>query len=112
MSAINIIETLRAVLLEHRYDAIEIALPEFKKNNLNVIELQKHLSLPVQYIPKERLLTLQPRCTSFSQISYDIIGLGAVAEACALALMGENGHLLIPKILYNNISFAIATKGE
>lgn len=111
-SALELIQTLETILLEHQYHATEIALPTFKQQDQNVIDLIRLSTLPVHFIAQERLLELQPQCSHFSEISYHHTGLGSVAEACALALIHENGRLLIPKMIYNKISFSIAIKGD
>ncbi|NNU63657.1 cobalamin biosynthesis protein, partial [Ochrobactrum soli] len=91
-------------LQEHQYQATVIALPAFKQNDLNVHEFKKLTSTPTYLISTKILIDLQPKCSHFSEASYRHIGLGAVAEACVLALMNKNDRLLIPKIIYNKIT--------
>lgn len=111
-SALELIQTLEKILQEHQYYATDIALPAFKQHDQNVIDLISLSMIPIHLIPQEILLNLQPQCSHFSEVSYHHTGLGAIAEACALALIHKNGRLLIPKMIYNKISFSIAIKGD
>lgn len=111
-SALELIQTLEKVLKEHQYYTTDIALPAFKQHDQNVINLISLSTIPIHLITQEILLDLQPQCSHFSEVSYHHTGLGAVAEACALALIHKNGRLLIPKMIYNKISFSIAIKGD
>ncbi|CAI3922187.1 unnamed protein product [Commensalibacter communis] len=112
ISAVELIQTLETFFKQHQYQATDIALPTFKQHDQNTIDLITLSTLPIHFINQEKLLNLQHQCSSFSEISYRHTGLGAVAEACALALMYKNGRLLIPKMIYNKISFSIAIKGD
>lgn len=87
-----------------------IAVPDFKRHHYNVEKAAEILCLPLLYIPKEFLLTLQPKCLSFSERSYNLVGLGSVAEACALAAINSNGYLLGPRIINQGISCAFAER--
>ncbi|CAI3923866.1 Cobalamin biosynthesis protein CbiG (CbiG) [Commensalibacter communis] len=111
ISAVELIQTLETLLTRHQYQATDIALPAFKQQDQNTINLISLSTIPIHFIPHEILLNLQTQCRSFSKLSYHHTGLGAVAEACALALIHKNGRLLIPKMIYNKISFSIAIKG-
>ncbi|EHD15008.1 hypothetical protein CIN_00620 [Commensalibacter intestini A911] len=111
-SALELIQTLETILQEHQYHVTDIALPAFKQQDQNVIDLISLSTFPIHFIAQEILLALQPKCSQFSKLSYHHTGLGAVAEACALALINKNGRLLIPKMIYNKISFSIAIKGD
>lgn len=111
-TAINLKETLDYFLQQHQYTLITLALAAFKQQDQNTLQLQTLIDAPVHYISYETLKNLQPQCQSYSPMAAQHIGLGAVAEACALAMMGQNDHLLIPKIIYNKVSFSVALKGD
>ncbi|MDI2113186.1 cobalamin biosynthesis protein [Commensalibacter nepenthis] len=111
-SGLELIQTLEMLLQKYQYYATDIAFPAFKQQDQNAIDLKKLSIIPVHFIPHEIMLRLQPQCNSYSETTYHHTGLGAVAEACALALIHKNGRLLIPKMIYNKISFSIAIKGD
>lgn len=106
----DIMTGLQAVLSLYKAYPHAIAVPEFKYHDPNMIQLQDAIPCPLIFIPQATLEKLQPQCQSFSETAYRHTGLGSVAEACLRAIMDQKDHLLIPKIIYNGISLAVAYK--
>lgn len=111
-SAIDLKETIDHFLQQHKYILKALALPAFKQQDKNTLQLQTLMRVPIYYISDKTLKNLQPQCQSYSAIVTKHTGLGAIAEACVLAIMDKNDHLLIPKIIYNKITFSVAIKGD
>lgn len=111
-AASNLKEVLECFLQEHQYILKALAMPAFKQQDNNALQLQNLISIPVYYIPDKTLHDLQTKCLSYSAIVAKHTGLGAIAEACVLAIINENDHLLIPKIIYNQVTFSVAIKGD
>lgn len=112
ITAINLKTTLDCFLKQHQYTLKTLALAAFKQQDENTLQLETLINVPVHYISYETLKKLQPQCQSYSPMAAQYTGLSAVAEACVLAIMNRNDHLLIPKIIYNKVSFSVALKGD
>lgn len=112
IAAINLKETLDYFLQKHQYALKTLVLPAFKQQDENTLRLQTLIDAPVHYISYETLKNLQPQCQSYSPIAAQHTGLNAISEACVLAIIDQNDHLLIPKIIYNKVSFSVALKGD
>lgn len=111
ISAHDILATLQQILYQYQGYAYSLALPEFKRHDPNIIQLQQLVSYPLILIPNEILKKLQPQCQSFSETAYRLTGLGSIAEACLRASMNQQDHLLVPKTIYNGITISLAQKG-
>lgn len=111
ITAQQILLSLYEVLQNHQAYIHTLAIPAFKYNNKNIQDLQQKLTNPIHYISRYTLLTLQSKCQSFSSKVFTLTGLGAISEACLLAIMHEKDHLLIPKMIYKGITLSLAYKG-
>lgn len=112
IDADHIISALHEILQPYQAYAFLVAVPAFKQNDLYFHILQQDYKLPIQFISFSTLTHFQPQCQSFSKRVYQLTGLGAISEACLLAIMQEKDHLLIPKMIYKGITISLARKGS
>ena len=85
-----------------------IAVADFKANEPGLTEAVKILILPVMLMTRTALEQAQPRCASHSEHALSAVGLGSVAEACALAAAGPASVLLVPRVSFGKATCAIA----
>lgn len=94
-------------------DRIEaLATPAFKSGETGISEAASLLALPLHLISRAQLEAAQPACVSSSAVVRDAVGVGAVAEAAALAAAGEEATLLLPRTTHGSVTCAIATGGS
>lgn len=70
--------------------------------------LAKHLGVPARFLPPERLLAETERLTVRSEVVFRETGCWGVAEGAALAAVGKQGRLLVPKRKGNRVTLALA----
>ena len=91
-------------------DRIDVlAAPAFKADEPGIAGVTEELGLPVTFVDRSRLDTVQPLCATRSQMAEDSTGLAAVSEAAALAAAGRNARLLLPRIARDGVTCAVAT---
>jgi cobalt-precorrin 5A hydrolase/precorrin-3B C17-methyltransferase len=73
-----------------------------------VAELARHFGLPARYFPASRLETETPRLANPSPALFERIGCHGVAEAAALAAIGPDARLILPKAKGPGVTCAIA----
>ena len=66
------------------------------------------LMKPMTLISINRLKEENERCKTFSPTSMRQVGVPSVAEAAALAALGEDGQLIAPRIKRTNVTAALA----
>jgi cobalamin biosynthesis protein CbiG len=85
-----------------------LAVPEFKQRYPALLEALSDLGLPLVAIAPWRLERAQTRCPTRSAAAMAAVGLGSVAEACALAALDEDGKLVLPRIAGAQATCALA----
>jgi cobalt-precorrin 5A hydrolase len=86
-----------------------LAVPNRKAQHEALLDAVAKLSLPLTTIDETRLERVQDRCPTKSAAAMSAVGLASVAEACALAALGEQAQLLLPRIKSARATCAIAT---
>jgi cobalamin biosynthesis protein CbiG len=84
-----------------------LAVPEFKQRHPALLEALSDLGLPLVAIAPWRLERAQGRCPTRSAVAMAAVGVGSVAEACALAAL-EDGRLVLPRITSAQATCALA----
>lgn len=92
-----------------RVDAL--ATPEFKANEAGIVEAAADFGLPLRLVGRSRLDAVQSLCSTRSRAAEDATGLGAVSEAAALAAAGNDAYLILPRIVRDGVTCAVA-RGE
>ncbi len=85
-----------------------LAVPEFKQRHPALLEALADLGLPLVAIDPGRLERAQMHCPTRSAATMAAVGLGSVAEACALAALQEGGRLVLPRITSARATCALA----
>ncbi|MEK7313848.1 MAG: cobalamin biosynthesis protein [Deltaproteobacteria bacterium] len=83
-----------------------IASVEDKRDEKGLLELSERLNVPLKFIPKSLIKTVQENFTE-SELVKNTLGVGSVAEPCAM-LGGFRCHLLLPKTKTKVATIAIA----
>lgn len=102
---------VETVLAEHRLARAGIACVvsiDLKAAEPAVHALADRLGVPARFFPAARLLEETPRLTARSKIVFRETGAWGVAEAAALAAVGGDGHLLVPKRKGERVTCAVA----
>ncbi|WP_428376845.1 cobalamin biosynthesis protein [Lichenicoccus sp.] len=89
-----------------------LAVPDFKRDEPGLHQAARLLGLELRRVPSEALREQQPRCVTRSERVEAAVGLHSVAEACALAALGPQAHLLLPRRSAAGVTCAFASGGE
>lgn len=85
-----------------------LAVPDFKADEVGVQDAARTLALPLIRIARAALHGAQGRCLTRSEIAREASGFASVAEACALAAVGDAGRLILPRIANARATCALA----
>ncbi|HVE22780.1 MAG TPA: cobalamin biosynthesis protein [Acidocella sp.] len=85
-----------------------LAAPDFKEDAACLREAVQTLGLPLRLVDRAALAAAQENCPTQSEVAAQVVGLGSVAEACALAGAGEKSHLLVARLTQGNVTCALA----
>ncbi len=99
----------RTGLPADRIDAL--AAPEFKADEAGIAAAAAALGLPLRLVARSRLEAVQQLCATRTAAAERATGLGAVAEAAALAACGRNPVLVLARIALGGVTCAVA-RGE
>jgi cobalt-precorrin 5A hydrolase len=83
---------------------------ELKANETAIVAYSREKGLPYLTLPVEQLKQVEEQF-SFSSFVKQTVGVGGVAEACAV-LGGENTRLIAPKTRYPGITLALAEEEQ
>ncbi len=110
-SAADIEDIIYAVLKEQKFtiDHLDlIAAIDREEIAKAMSEAAHNLMKPMTLIPVERLKEEAERCQTHSATSMEKVGVPSVAEAAALAALGEDGQLIAPRIKTDTVTAALA----
>jgi cobalt-precorrin 5A hydrolase len=85
-----------------------IAAPAFKSGEPGLRAAAASLGLPVLLVGREALEAAQPRCATVSRTAVGAVGLGSVAEGCALAAAGADSRLVLARVSHGGATCALA----
>lgn len=85
-----------------------LAIPDFKRCEPGLAEAARRLGLELRRVSHEALRAEQPRCVTRSGRVEAAVGVRSVAEACALAVAGPRGRLILPRIARAGVTCAFA----
>lgn len=88
----------------------QIAVPWIRASTPAVHQAARHLNLPIWSVTPGALLHAQPRCHTFSMRARTTLGLGSIAEGCALAAVGPRAILCLPRIASAAVTCALAMR--
>jgi cobalamin biosynthesis protein CbiG len=85
-----------------------LAAPDFKSCEPGISLAGQRLGLPLVFINSTALSAVQESCVTRSARAARVVGVGSIAEGCALAAAGTNSRLLLPRITYGSATCALA----
>ncbi|QDH17755.1 cobalamin biosynthesis protein [Swingsia samuiensis] len=85
-----------------------LAVPFFRKDESAFLHAAKYFKLDIFWVGELELHQRQEECFSYSDVAFHRTGLGAVAEACALAGAGKGSTLLVPLQKGRGVTAALA----
>ena len=88
--------------------ATVLATPAFKAGEPGLQRAARQLGLPVTLVEAGALAEAQARCPTRSPRVLAATGFASVAEACALAVAGADGRLVLPRIAGDGATCALA----
>ena len=88
-----------------------LAAPEFKRHEVGLHNAARSLGVPLILVSAADLTAAQPRCVTSSAIAERAIGIGSVAEGCALVAAGTGSQLILPRIAGARATCALAAPG-
>ena len=89
-----------------------LATPDFKRLEPGLARAADQLGLVLRHVGRDALRAQQPRCITRSQRVADAVGVGSIAEACALAALGAGARLALPRIAKAGVTCAIAVSDK
>jgi cobalt-precorrin 5A hydrolase len=107
-SAAEIVALVRLAQERAGCKAQALAAPDFKGDAAVLREAAQLLGLPLFLLDHAALLAVQHRCRTHSAMAEQKLGLGSVAEACALAGAGPKSHLLVARLTDRKTTCALA----
>ncbi len=85
---------------------------DLKSDEAAVLQLAECLGLPARFFPAARLEAERERLTQPSELVFREVGCHGVAEGAALAAVGPEGELIVPKTKSRRATLAIALSPE
>jgi cobalt-precorrin 5A hydrolase len=79
---------------------------ESRSDETSLLEFAARHDLPLGFFSRDRLAQVNTNTAPSAKVQ-ELIGIGGVCEACAL-LASYNGHLIIPKVVFDGVTVAIA----
>ncbi len=83
-----------------------LAAPDWKRGEAELYIAATRLGLPIAFVGRPALATVQPRCPTRSAVAERETGVASVAEGAALAASG--GRLLLARIAHGGVTCALA----
>lgn len=100
-------ETLKAAQLSP-FAIAAIGTIDLKADEQAILKLAKIMNVPLRLFTNQELVLETPRLINPSDIVFKEVGCYGVAEGSALALIGKQGHLILPKAKCEQATMAIA----
>jgi cobalt-precorrin 5A hydrolase len=88
-----------------------LAAPEFKRHEVGLHNAARSLGVPLILVSAADLTAAQPRCVTSSAIAEHAVGIGSVAEGCALVAAGTGSQLILRRIAGARATCALAAPG-
>ena len=104
-----VVALVRACATEAGRSPDLLAVPAVKRDEPGLAEAALLLGLELLRVPGEALRAQQPRCVTRSDRAEAAVGLRSVAEACALAALGREARLLLPRRAAAGVTCALAS---
>ena len=86
----------------------KLASAEIKKNEQGILDLSKHLNIPVDFVSMDKLKLFTSKDIHESEFVKSKFGVGSVSEASCLITAGFNSKLIYKKTAFNGVTIAIA----
>lgn len=83
-----------------------------KKDEAGLIAAAEELRMPLHFLSLEALQAMADRVTTRSEAAEKALGIVSVAETSALAGCGNGACLLLPRIVGDGVTCAIAKRGD
>jgi cobalt-precorrin 5A hydrolase len=106
VAALDWIERARGEAARH--DLIYIATLDRPQTNPVFQEAAEKAGLPIRLIAADELRAAAPRCITYSKRSMRTHGIPSVAEAAALAALGPDAKILVPRFFGENTTASVA----
>ena len=82
---------------------------EIKKNEQGILDLSKHLNIPLDFVSMDKLRLFKSKDIHESEFVKSKFGVGSVSEASCLITAGFNSKLIYKKTAFSGVTIAIAT---
>ncbi|WP_105386180.1 cobalamin biosynthesis protein [Neorhizobium alkalisoli] len=89
-----------------------LATGEIKRDEAGILELAQKLGLPLHIVEDEALLQAEPRTKTVSRHSLAKTPSSSLSEAAALAVAGDRSEILVPRLIANGATCALAATKE
>ena len=86
-----------------------LASAEIKKNEQGILDLSKHLNIPLDFVSMDKLRLFKSKDIHESEFVKSKFGVGSVSEASCLITAGFNSKLIYKKTAFSGVTIAIAT---
>lgn len=111
VAATAVIAAVDAALAEYRRERAELsrlATGAAKRDETAIVIAAGMLGVPLHYVGEEALAEVAPLLSTHSEKSAEATGSPSLSEASALAVAGENGALLGPRVVAGQVTCALA----
>ncbi len=100
-------EALHRASLQHEA-SLKLYSCLHKELESGLLRAAENLRLPLFFLAREVLVSMNGRVLSVSEKSRELFGVASICEAAALAGAGPKAVLILPRISNKNVSCAIA----
>jgi cobalt-precorrin 5A hydrolase len=95
-----------------RESVAALATGEIKREEPGILEVAETLRLPLHIVADEALLQAEPRTRTVSRHSLAKTLSSSLSEAAALAVAGDRSEILVPRLIANGATCALAATKE
>lgn len=114
-SAEDVMSALDAACAEasiSRGSIAALATGEIKREEPGILELAEKLGLPLHIVEDDALLEAEPRTRTVSRHSVAKTLSSSLSEAAALAVAGARSEIIVPRLISNGATCALAETKE
>jgi len=111
----ELLSALDAACLEakiSRQSLAALATGEIKREEPGMLQLAETLGLTLHIVSDEALMQAEPRTKTVSRHSLEITSSSSLSEAAALAAAGEASEIIVPRLISQGATCALAASRD
>ena len=94
-----------------RESVAALATGEIKREEPGILQLAEQLGLPLHIVGDDALMEVEPKTKTVSRHSLAKTLSSSLSEAAALAVAGETSEIIVPRLISQGATCALAASG-